>query len=1226
MKKRILSLLLAVCMLVSLLPVGMLSASAATTEPTLSYKFKAAAAASSETVFQYSTDLNWQAAGSDYVTPSTVTGKKFTYASVAGSEPLFYLLDGYTAKSAMLFVIRVDESGVYTPEVIFDSMNQNRNTTAHFYLTDDSVLTLAEAEKAENLLIDIPDMDSATVVTGHKATSTKEVALAEGFYHLWFVQDDPNGDLGQAFVPLDTLNLYKAGGIGIYLTGAESRLEAGDTMNLTANVIPASAANMDVTWKSSDNEVATVDGGVVTAVADGVATITATCAGKSASVSVIVGGTLKQTFEIQDYVVENGKVENGKDLPILQTANTEIGVSTANYGDWTVHSYSDTPDFYTGAAYNPTDVIEVVGYYAISFTAQETGVYGLNAIMDVWNSSAGGDVYFTPAKIDGVKTTSAQAFVEENKVAHIDWGKRMGNTADVEFGGHTELDLIAGQEYTLWLKKESSYTKYEEFANATNKYGHYEPDTGDLINGNGDRYFFADALELYKIRELLVSNVTISGVEDGQSMIVGDTCTLSATVEPAVEDAVWSVQGDAVSFDEETGILTAVKAGTATITATAGGKFDSVTVVVGEKKYDFEIQDYVIDSKTITTNGQSASILETANTEKGVSTANYGDWTVHSYSATPVVYIGADYNPTDVIYVSGYYAIKFTAKESGMYTAKAIMDVWSSSADGDVYLTKASVESTAEAFVEANKVTHITWGRPVGNMHNQEHVGTTQFALVEGEEYALWIKAEPSYNWNNGTYVNPETDKTENGQNDRYFFIDALQLFRVGDVAVTGIELTADTTLVCTDQPVTITPVLDPESAGYREADIVWESSDDSIATVNGGVVTGHKIGNVTITATIDGQSDSIDLTVGEISKYEIQDFAVANSATALLNATTESTEGYGNWEFFQYDGTPSLNASSYTWSNVVAIGKYYAIKVNVAKSGVYAAQVISDTVTNSADADLYISKAPATALTTMAAKTAYMEESLVEENKFVSVPWGGATGDVENMVSMSAAPKALEAGEYVLWVKKEASYNSDSYTNPETGELETGYKDRYFFLDAINLIRLIDGAISTTAGASMRYNDPMGLRFVSTIDKELLDDVETIGTVLIPAKALDGATKYTTNDIKLGAKLNGYTVADCPNTAARWYKDNGDSVSYTAVLINIAPANYGREIIARSYMILKDGTVVYGNCSEPRSILTIAEAIHKNPKQGEKQEAKECAAEIYHSVNPECDICAAAN
>jgi trimeric autotransporter adhesin len=69
-------------------------------------------------------------------------------------------------------------------------------------------------------------------------------------------------------------------------------LTVGKTGTLTATVRDANGtelANRPVSWSSSDTRIATVSGGVVTAVAPGSATITATSEGKSGSAAVTVG-------------------------------------------------------------------------------------------------------------------------------------------------------------------------------------------------------------------------------------------------------------------------------------------------------------------------------------------------------------------------------------------------------------------------------------------------------------------------------------------------------------------------------------------------------------------------------------------------------------------------------------------------------------------------------------------------------------------------------------------------------------------------------------------------------------------------------------------------------------------------------------------------------------------------------------------------------------------------
>lgn len=62
---------------------------------------------------------------------------------------------------------------------------------------------------------------------------------------------------------------------GVTIAPTTLTLKTGTTGTLTATVIPEKATVTSVSWSSSDNDVATVEKGVVTAVAEGTATITA---------------------------------------------------------------------------------------------------------------------------------------------------------------------------------------------------------------------------------------------------------------------------------------------------------------------------------------------------------------------------------------------------------------------------------------------------------------------------------------------------------------------------------------------------------------------------------------------------------------------------------------------------------------------------------------------------------------------------------------------------------------------------------------------------------------------------------------------------------------------------------------------------------------------------------------------------------------------------------------
>lgn len=77
----------------------------------------------------------------------------------------------------------------------------------------------------------------------------------------------------------------------VSLNAETAELEVDGTVTLTATVLPENATDKTVVWTSDDETVATVADGVVTALAEGTATVTATAGGKSASCTVTVTKT-----------------------------------------------------------------------------------------------------------------------------------------------------------------------------------------------------------------------------------------------------------------------------------------------------------------------------------------------------------------------------------------------------------------------------------------------------------------------------------------------------------------------------------------------------------------------------------------------------------------------------------------------------------------------------------------------------------------------------------------------------------------------------------------------------------------------------------------------------------------------------------------------------------------------------------------------------------------------
>jgi len=123
---------------------------------------------------------------------------------------------------------------------------------------------------------------------------------------------------------------------GITLSQTSISLEVGGKVSLTATVSPSDATDKTVTWTSSNSGVASVSGGVVTAAAEGTATITASAGGKSAKCEV----------NVQPRVVDvTGISLNKTDLTLNPggTFQLEATVSPSDATDKTVTWNSSDP-------------------------------------------------------------------------------------------------------------------------------------------------------------------------------------------------------------------------------------------------------------------------------------------------------------------------------------------------------------------------------------------------------------------------------------------------------------------------------------------------------------------------------------------------------------------------------------------------------------------------------------------------------------------------------------------------------------------------------------------------------------------------------------------------------------------------------------------------------------------------------------------------------------------
>lgn len=115
--------------------------------------------------------------------------------------------------------------------------------------------------------------------------------------------------------------------------------KVGNTSTLTASVSPYDCTDA-VVWTTSDADVATVAGGVVTATGVGTATITATCGAYSATCAVSVTHVLTDS----DLFVVNGYGAIGADLSADPPKNYVYEQANAKYREYLDTSvYTDNP-------------------------------------------------------------------------------------------------------------------------------------------------------------------------------------------------------------------------------------------------------------------------------------------------------------------------------------------------------------------------------------------------------------------------------------------------------------------------------------------------------------------------------------------------------------------------------------------------------------------------------------------------------------------------------------------------------------------------------------------------------------------------------------------------------------------------------------------------------------------------------------------------------------------
>ena len=620
----------------------------------------------------------------------------------------------------------------------------------------------------------------------------------------------------------------------ITLSETTLTLKVGETHTLTATILPEDATDKTLTWTTDNETVATVAGGVITAVGAGETVITATAAnGVKATCTLTVE---KATVELTSITI-SGATEVLVDEKITLTATPNAGATleevTWKSSDTTIATVEN--GVVTGVKAGTVEITASSGdITSAPYTIEvkdaivEQGKFGLYQV------TRGEARYFT-GKMDGYYfgTTTDYAAAVDVIVYEAEGGVTLRIGEEGQYigarlnDGHNNI-LMQDDPY-VWM--------YDEEHDA------YLTTLGeeDLFIGSSSNY---DTLSLNKIQYIDVEgnniahvvqeeipapaleSITISGPTE---VAVGENITLSATpnLGAVIDELTWT-SSDTEIATVENGVVTGVKAGTVEITASSGD--------ITSAPYTIEVKDAVVPP-TIVEQGKLGLYQVTLGKAlyfTGEQAGNFLGTTTDYAAAADVIAYEAEGGVTLRIGEEGQY---IGAIESGRYKnlhLQADPFVWKYDDVNDAYLA---------AF------------------------GDVDYYIGNYSDFDTFSLSESRY-------------MTQEGNNIAHIVQEEIQ-----GPALEGITITGPSQVVIGQ---TVTLSAKPSNMGAELGDVTWTSEDTKVATVDAatGVVTGVAEGKTNIVATYGEISAKYEISV--ITAEDVPDTITYNFAPAAGSSSTE--------------------------------------------------------------------------------------------------------------------------------------------------------------------------------------------------------------------------------------------------------------------------------------------------------------------------------------------------
>lgn len=307
----------------------------------------------------------------------------------------------------------------------------------------------------------------------------------------------------------------------------------------------------------------------------------------------------------------------------------------------------------------------------------------------------------------------------------------------------------------------------------------------------------------------------------------GNTFKLEASVNPSSAEQIINYQSsntDVATVDSN-GLIKANKVGECEITlTTSNGKYKKVNVTVNEKEYKIESLNFNTKHIDLDIGGSYQSRVTVVPTNITAS--------LHYESEDSTI---ANVDSSGKIYgnsIGTTYIIVYNSDES-IYDS---MEVVVRASDNYIALNDLSVTSDINVLVNQSKMIEVSYDpndcsdkRLIFRSSDINIATVSDNGLVVGKK-----KGTTTINVSNYTGT---INKTVN--------------VKVGDINVTSIKLNNTSLKLTSGSTSTLTYEIKPDDAAFKP--VSWSSSDESVATVSNGVVTGINGGTAIITVQVDG-------------------------------------------------------------------------------------------------------------------------------------------------------------------------------------------------------------------------------------------------------------------------------------------------------------------------------------------------------------------------------------